>query len=109
MAANARASLNTLLQRLHVGAPSYDCSQDGGTAQGWTCVLTCPAIPADRTGSGVGRPEETFTATESSKKEGCARTASQALQLLASCGIQPQTESSDTLLDTVHQATKVTP
>ena len=107
MAASSRANLNTLYQRLHSPSPVYECSPENGSAQGWTCVLKCAAVLADKTGGGVGRPEETYTATEATKKEACAVAASQALEGLASCGISLQDESKLTLLEAIQQAVKV--
>ena len=83
---SARASLNSIFQRLKLGLPAYTCDQvSGGPQEPWTCTLACPAIaPSD--GGSPGCPEGRFQAVEPSKKAACAAAADRALEWYAAAG-----------------------
>ena len=107
MAGNPKATLNTLYQQLKLGSPVYDCFQEetGGV---WTCSLTCPATPADRDLPAIGLSEKGFSTSDTSKKAASSAAAAEALQYLASLGLDVQKSAApDTLLDAIQQALQV--
>ena len=102
---SARASLNSIFQRLKLPLPAYACEQlSDGAQEPWTATLTCTAIPASDEGA-PGCPERTFEATEPSKKAACSVAADEALAWYSAAGFSVR-EQPKTLAEAITKAVR---